>query len=168
MFVCSCSECYNGSTMTIRNQWLKKPNVKNEVIIEMYQKGLSSEQIGKELGLAKSSVSRRLKKLGIKLRTSSDYEGKDRYWLWKGEFYRDPVSRKRSQRKHRNWSLAVRQRDGFKCTKCGASNCKLEAHHNPPIEECMKLGTEFSISNGVTLCIPCHRNIHKKQNVLGK
>lgn len=147
--------------MSIKHQWLKRPDVKNEIIIKMYQSGSSSEQIGNELGLAKSSVSRRLKKLGIQLRNSSSYSGKDRYWLWKGEKYLDPIIRRYNQRKLRKWSKAVRDRDGHKCTKCGSLKY-LHAHHKVPIELCIDSEIEFDTSNGITLCAKCHKAIHKK------
>jgi len=147
--------------MTIRNQWLKKPQIDNEKLIKLYQEGFSGSQIGKEMGIAKSSVTRRLKKLGVVIRKSSDYAGENRYWLWKGQDYLDPITRKRNQRLHRTWSQEVRKRDGFKCTKCSKHDVDLEAHHIVKIEDCIKSGTEFDVSNGITLCVPCHRKIHK-------
>lgn len=130
-------------------------------MFELYQSGLSSEQIGKKLGLAKSSVSRRLKKSGVVLRSSKDYAGKDRYWLWKGDDYLDPLTRKRNQLQHRKWSLSVRERDNYQCTKCGIKDVDLEAHHIISLTECINTSLEFDIKNGRTLCVPCHRSIHK-------
>lgn len=139
----------------------KKSNIKTSEILKLYQSGLSSEQIGKKLGFAKSSISRRLKKSGVTLRNSSDYSGEKRYWLWKGIDHLPEITRKRNQLKHRKWSLNVRKRDGYKCTKCGSNDIKLEAHHIVGLSECLNTSLEFDINNGTTLCIPCHRSIHK-------
>lgn len=154
--------------MTLNNQWLKKPTATTEKMLELYQKGLSSEQIGKQLGLAKSSVSRRLKKAGVKLRSSQDYEGAKRYWLWKGVNYLSPLMRKRNQRKHRVWSKAVRNRDGNECRHCGKPNHRLHAHHIISLRECINSSLEFEISNGITLCPKCHKQEHKRINSLDK
>ena len=131
-------------------------------MIEMYKQGLSSSQIATKLGCAGSSVSRRLKKVGIKLRTSSDYDKEKRYWLWKGENYLPENIRKYNQLKFRKWSLAVRNRDGNKCIDCGITKVKLHAHHLIPLKECMNTQLEYDVNNGVTLCIRCHKNRHKK------
>lgn len=148
--------------MTIKNQWLKKPHVNSDEIKVLYEKGLSSTQIGKQLGLAKSSVSRRLKKLGVPLKKSKDYFGENRYWLWKGEDYIDPIVRKYNQRRLRKWSAEVRERDGHKCTNCGSQSKRLHSHHLIPIEQCINSEIEFDIENGITLCPKCHKAIHKE------
>lgn len=149
--------------MTIKNQWLKKPNIKNEELLDLYKNGLSGTQIGIKLNLAKSSVTRRLKKMGIELRGSSEYKGKDRYWLWKGDTHLDEITRKYNQRKLRKWSLGVRERDGHVCVDCGADNVRLHSHHLVRIEESVNTPLEFDIANGVTLCVKCHKNRHKIQ-----
>lgn len=148
--------------MTINNQWLKKPNISTDEMKVLYAKGLSSTQIAKQLGLAKSSVSRRLKKAGISLKKSKDYKGESRYWLWKGEDYIDPIIRKYNQRLLRKWSKAVRERDGNKCTRCGKSPKRLHSHHIIPIEQCIDSNLEFDIKNGITLCPKCHKAIHRE------
>lgn len=133
----------------------------NEVLIELYNQGLSASQIASKFSVATSSVVRRLKKVGIKLRSSSDYEKEKRYWLWKGNNYLDPLTRKRNQLKHRKWSHAVIARDCFKCQHCSIPKGRLEAHHVVSLRECIDTNLEFDIANGVTLCKKCHANIHK-------
>jgi hypothetical protein len=140
----------------------KKPEINTEEIIKLYQEGLSSTQIGLKLGLCKSSVGRRLKKAQIKLRSTSDYSADKRYWLWKGQDYLDPLTRKRNQRKHRNWSKAVRKRDNDECTQCGISGVALEAHHLVSLKECLNSDLAFDVSNGITVCVPCHRKLDKR------
>ena len=151
--------------MSLKHQWLKKPSIDTDKLLELYKQGLSTEQIGKQVGLAKSSVGKRLKKVGISLRKSGDYEGERRYWLWKGAGYLDPIARKRNQRKHRKWSNAVRERDNFTCQDCNKRKRRLHAHHLVRIEECIGSSLEFDISNGVTLCPKCHGKRHKLQRL---
>lgn len=142
----------------------KKPDISTQVIIQMYKSGLTTTQIGVKLGLNKSSVARRMKKLGISLKQSSDYSGKDRYWLWKGENYLPEITRKRNQRLHRKWSNKVQTRDHFTCQDCGKSNVKLHAHHLVSLKECLNTKLEYEISNGITLCTACHGKRHKELN----
>jgi hypothetical protein len=141
----------------------KKPQLKTEDMLALYKQGMSTEQIGKKFGILKSSVGKRLKKIGISLRTSSDYEGKNRYWLWKGADYIDPITRKRNQRKHRKWSKAVRDRDNNTCQDCGLTEVRLEAHHLIALKDCINSNLEFDINNGITVCSKCHKNRHKEQ-----
>lgn len=147
--------------MSLKHQWLKKPSVDTKELISLYNSGLSTEQIGKKVGLCKSSVGRRLKKAGISRRESKDYGGAGRYWLWKGENHIDPITRKRNQRRLRIWSKAVRERDGNTCVDCKKSPRRLHAHHIVPIEFCIDSSLEFDIKNGVTLCPKCHKIRHK-------
>lgn len=142
---------------------MKKPNIKTEELLELYKSGLSGTQIGLKLGIAKSSVTRRLKKSGIHLKDSSSYSGESRYWLWKGEDYIDPIIRKYNQRKLRKWSLSVRTRDEHRCVDCGISGVRLHSHHIIPIQDCINLPIEFDIENGITLCTKCHKDRHKEQ-----
>lgn len=147
--------------MTLKNQWLKKPSISTDELIRLYQSGLSTTQIGNKVGLVKSGVGARLKKAGISLRKSADYEKASRYWLWKGEDYIDPVTRKRNQRKHRKWSKAVRERDGNACQDCGTKSGRLHAHHLIDLRDCINSSLEFDIENGITLCPKCHKIRHK-------
>lgn len=151
--------------MTLKDKWLKKPSVRTEELISLYLQGLTTTQIGRKVGVCKSSVGKRLKKAGVTLRKSADYTGSNRYWLWKGEDYLDPIARKMNQRKHRKWSLAVRERDGHTCTDCGIKSRRLHAHHLIRIEECIGSSLEFDVSNGATLCPKCHGKRHKLQRL---
>lgn len=139
----------------------KKPHISTDAMAILYREGLSATQIASKLGLFKSSVSRRLKKSGITLRSSSSYEGKLRYWRWKGDDYIDPMTRKRNQLKHRKWSRSVRSRDRNTCQDCGITNVRLEAHHLISLRECINSDLEFDVQNGVTVCSKCHKHRHK-------
>jgi hypothetical protein len=57
----------------------------------------------------------------------------------------------------REWRTAVFRRDAFKCGLCGAGG-SVQAHHL----DCWADYPErrFDLSNGITLCRPCHKAFH--------
>lgn len=69
------------------------------------------------------------------------------------------TAKKRNNHEYRKWRQKVIERDGC-CTFCGAIE-NLEAHH---IKEFSKYpNSRLEISNGITLCNQCHRNLHKER-----
>jgi transposase-like protein len=92
----------------------------------------------------------------------------------------------------RSWSEKIRNRDQFKCTKCGISNVVLDAHHLKPfsviLSEFLAFYSQFSpiedketlvrlslswpefweISNGIIVCEECHKEIHSSSTMCGK
>jgi len=70
----------------------------------------------------------------------------------------DGLSRDRCLRR---WSEFIRERDGHRCVDCH-SRRRLSAHHI-----CRKsfiVGAQFDTGNGITLCGPCHRELHRGFN----
>jgi hypothetical protein len=76
---------------------------------------------------------------------------------------------------YRQWRSDVFTRDSFSCRGCGQTGHKIHAHHEIPLNvliqkyeitnidmarDCAEL---WNINNGVTLCINCHADIHKKR-----
>lgn len=55
--------------------------------------------------------------------------------------------------KYKEWATKVKERDGYKCSKCDSTE-RLAAHHVKTWNECPEL--RFEISNGLTLCNVCH------------
>lgn len=72
---------------------------------------------------------------------------KANYWGRKGKMYQE-------------WRLAVIRRDNSRCRQCGAQGAGvvLHTHHIKPWAYYHKL--RFLVSNGLTLCEPCHRALH--------
>jgi len=81
--------------------------------------------------------------------------------LWNGgisEFR----SRLSVSREYKAWRLAVFVRDGFCCQHCGdRRGHNLNAHHIEYVSECPE--RIFDVSNGLTLCESCHRDVHRKR-----
>jgi len=60
----------------------------------------------------------------------------------------------RYSKKADDWRKAVFDRDNYTCQGCGVRGCRLEAHHKKPFAYFPAL--RFEVSNGETLCCPCH------------
>lgn len=78
---------------------------------------------------------------------------------WKGGLTGINNRIRRSQ-KYSDWRKAVFERDDYRCRHCGdrseaGNRVRLEADHIKPFATYTEL--RFDISNGRTLCAPCHR-----------
>ena len=76
---------------------------------------------------------------------------------WKGGVSRERVMLM-SRKEYCDWRTAVYERDGYACLKCGHTGRGLNAHH---IKTWAKFPeSRYDVSNGMTLCTPCHRKEH--------
>lgn len=64
-------------------------------------------------------------------------------------------SRERGNAFDREWRRLVFERDDYTCQKCGQHGGRLEADHIKPYSRFPRL--RYVLSNGRTLCVPCHR-----------
>lgn len=145
----------------------------------------SAEVIAKEHGQRPELILRMLKRLGIPVRRTNKsrkfnpaMHKKHSEWMkgryvgdknpnWRGAKV-DPNTRLRASYPSKEWSLAVRARDGHKCVDCGKTG-KLHAHHVKPWKTHPEL--RFDVENGKTLCPVCHQHAHGfkfKQWVMAK
>ena len=81
------------------------------------------------------------------------------HWNWKGG--KTPVNqRERSSGRYSEWRKAVFERDGYTCQICGKVGGGLNAHHikrwSTNVDE------RYQLSNGITLCEKCHKELHRK------
>lgn len=63
------------------------------------------------------------------------------------------------------WRTAVFERDSYTCAACGQYGGKISAHHKDAYHWCKD--RRFDVSNGVTLCLSCHRDFHSKYGTHG-
>lgn len=76
---------------------------------------------------------------------------------------------RRSDKEQRNtveyrvWRTKVFERDDYTCQDCEQRGGELNAHHIKPFAKYKDL--RFEVSNGVTLCIDCHKEVHKKRMI---
>lgn len=66
---------------------------------------------------------------------------------------------------HYYWADAIRSRDLETCQHCGANGITMAAHHIKSYKDFPEL--RYELSNGITLCEPCHRKVHAAQNENG-
>ena len=84
--------------------------------------------------------------------------------MWKG----GDSDKDRRNSVYKNWRISVFKRDNFICQKCGYYNGSgikrrdLNAHHIVSWIESIEL--RYEISNGKTLCVPCHIKEHQNKN----
>ena len=79
---------------------------------------------------------------------------KEKHWNWKGGI--TPKSFQiRNSKEYKLWRKAVFERDNWTCIWCGIRGVELHADHIKPFALFPEL--RFSIDNGRTLCVPCHK-----------
>lgn len=71
------------------------------------------------------------------------------------------TSRRRNYPEYERWRKTVFERDNFTCQHCGKHGGELNAHHIKPYAKHKELRT--NPNNGITLCLECHREVHKKK-----
>lgn len=74
--------------------------------------------------------------------------------LWRGGVTTEH-ERIRKSVEYKAWRRAVFERDGFRCVGCGAVGGRLNADHIKSFARFPAL--RFDVSNGRTLCVPCHK-----------
>lgn len=86
------------------------------------------------------------------------------HWNWKGGISNERC-RIRQSSEYKNWRKEVFCRDNWTCA-CGKRGGYLEADHIKGFAEYPEL--RFEVSNGRTLCKPCHIKITKERKQYGK
>ena len=96
-------------------------------------------------------------KISATLRERGTFVG-DKNPNWRGG-YRDWQGRRDQTWQYKEWRTAVFQRDQYTCQFCGKVGGDLEDDHIKPFRFFPELRVD--ISNGRTLCLPCHRTTFK-------
>lgn len=86
--------------------------------------------------------------------------GMKRYWDKKGR--KTPINQLiRGSVQMTNWRKSVFERDNYTCRVCERRGVYLEAHHIKKFSDYPEL--RFELSNGATLCRPCHDQTKHKE-----
>lgn len=158
------------------NDGTKLPAI--EKLADMYLCGMTTIAIADQFGATPSNVANRLRKHGVQMRPRGQNLGKkmpksaseklsafrrgnflgESNPNWKGG---KPAKwqKERCSYLSKEWSKSVRVRDRHTCQHCGISGVKLHAHHVKPWKHHPEL--RYEVSNGLTLCSPCHQGVHK-------
>lgn len=144
-----------SNSMKGREVW----NKGTKGIMKPWNKGLKGIQIGFFKGKKLSAEHR--KKLSDSHKKPRPYMRGDKCNLWKGGI--TPINRAiRTTLEYKLWREAVFKRDNYTCVWCGDKNYEnrgqtliLNADHIKPFALFPEL--RFSIDNGRTLCISCHK-----------
>lgn len=96
----------------------------------------------------------------VRLEKSLSRKGEKSHFWKGGKTEAGRIARESFQ--YDEWRLAVFKRDGYACVECGKSKCFLNADHIKPFAFYPDI--RFDVSNGRTLCVPCH----KKTDTFGR
>ena len=94
----------------------------------------------------------RKRSLETRIKHSNSIKG-DKAPNWQGGKTKE-AERLRKSYLYRDWRTAVFQRDNYTCQDCGAHGVYLHAHHLKSFAFHEEL--RFDVTNGKTLCKPCH------------
>lgn len=133
-----------------RSAWAKLKTDDIRLIRAMATR-VSREQIAKMFGVGRQQVTRIIL-------------GERWSWLKEGEVAPDVLMNKSRATDHFWWRKRVLKRDNYTCKKCGNTEKELlNAHHIEPFA--LNSDVRFEVSNGATLCAPCHLRYHRMYGI---
>lgn len=133
--------------------------------VKLYsEKNASISSVAQALGVGIGAVRRALESKGVRIKTLSEVVAGTRHGENNSNWNPNLTDRERELRrptsKHVVWRTAVYERDGFTCQCCGDDRGgNLNAHHLSSYHADKE--RRWDVSNGITLCDPCHRAFHK-------
>jgi hypothetical protein len=140
-------------------------------IVALYLTGCSAKQLAAQFDVDRMNISRRLRRIGVSIRGKTDAARRGHkawnlgkplpalrganHWNWQGGRTTWRVKIMKSL-EYKNWRRCVFERDKYTCVNCGDSRGgNLNADHIKSFADYPDL--RFEVSNGRTLCEPCHR-----------
>jgi len=128
-----------------------------------FKKGRIPWNKGKKMPNMKQWCKGKKHSLELRKKMSEGRKGKhsgSKHWNWKGGISDERIEFYESF-EFKDWSRKVMKRDNYTCQDCGKRDgSRLNAHHMIPRSK--DISKAFSLDNGKTLCVSCHRKIHKK------
>lgn len=89
-------------------------------------------------------------------------EAVKKYWDKKGR-KKNKRSYHNTNKKYIKWRITIFIRDNYRCQICKSKEKILQAHHIRLWAKYPKL--RYKISNGITVCVPCHKWCHQHRKV---
>jgi hypothetical protein len=132
-----------------------------ENYLTMYE---SCQSTADKFGVTRDVIARVLRENNIQLKPKGecrDLRG-EKSPTWKPELTQEHRENGRDMSKHKVWRDAIYKRDDYKCQRCGYSG-NLTAHHIVGHAQSKEL--RWVLSNGVTLCKPCHVEFHSTYGI---
>lgn len=134
---------------------------KNDALVK-YMKQYGSWFIGKKLTKQhKENLSKSHKGQFVSLETrkkQSERMRGNKNPFWKGGHTNKRIAFM-STAPYREWRKEVFKKDKYRCIICNMNKCYLQAHHIMPFSQFPD--QRLNIKNGQTLCIDCHKLLHK-------
>lgn len=133
---------------------------------EGHKRKISLSMIGKKKS-EKTRLRMSLGRKGIKFskkhleNLSKSHIGKnlgEKNWNWRGGISKLNIYRHYRNREYLEWRKSVFARDGWTCLNCGVSGVFLHPHHIKSYTYYPEV--RYDVENGVTLCVPCHHQLH--------
>lgn len=153
-------KCICGNEFYVRKSVVKKRNFCSKDcmrLIPTTKLKLTCRECGKEYLTYRSQVKHRGSSF-CSLKCGGDYKSKAQFreknHAWKGGISPEH-HRIRESKQFKNWRKAVFERDNYTCQFCGIKGSYLEPDHIKPFAYFKEL--RFDITNGRTLCKPCHK-----------
>lgn len=106
-----------------------------------------------------SKVLKWLRYYGISIRNQSECRTGKLNPNYKSDLTDDERIKRRDTLNDSIFKRSVFTRDNYTCQKCGKHGGTLNAHHLQCYADFPNL--RYDTSNGVTLCLDCHKNFHK-------
>jgi hypothetical protein len=140
-----------------------------KLIVDYYNIGLTMKDISIKFNVSTPTINKIIKKYGIS--RPSGFGNKENNTAWKGGILK--LSRAlRGIPEYKEWRKRIFEKYGYKCRIC--KHTKIEAHHIKPYSELLKhfniksvdqalnCNELWDIDNGICLCNPHHKEVHKK------
>ena len=150
-----CSVCAHKATRGLPGTWVGRKHTK-ESIKKMQLKALARGSYPHPGMRGKRPTSETLRRMSI---AHKGIHSGSKNPMWKGGISSERNLIQQSDA-YRAWRLLVFTADDFTCCSCGQRGSHLHAHHILPFAEYPTLRIEPS--NGATLCVPCHKNLHQE------
>ena len=158
-----------------------------DVIINSYQLGLTAQKIGIKHNCSKGLILKLLRSSGVKMRKAAPPKGRipwnkgkrNPLWVgknnpnWKGGIT-PLIVRIRRCFEYKQWVQTILERDNYTCQFCKKRGGNLQADHYPKMfcdvisdnkiktfQKALDCKELWSLENGRTLCIPCHKTTFK-------